>query len=111
MNAFEKQVLVIALKKMFEPSHFFSVSDFKAMLKTVGVTLADDEMRPFDLLHCTHYKDMPQDFRVELARRVLEVLGRRPDVVVDFDAAFNPKPPALELLPPPSRGIKKFLGL
>lgn len=114
MTPFEKQTLVIALKRMFDPERHFCICDFDSMLKVAGITITNAEREPLRLLHCIHYKDMPQDFRTNLARRVMEILSRRPDIEIDFEAAFAPKQnPLLEILPSPEpKGrIRKLLGL
>lgn len=113
MNQFEKQSVVIALKKMFDANGFFSVSDFRTILKIVGVTVSDSEMRPFEVLHCIHYKEMPREFRGQLAKEVLAVIARSPEATIDVEKIFADDEPADNILnlPQQKHPLRRLLGL
>ena len=112
MTSFQKQAIVAALKHLFDPQRHFSICDFDTLLRVAGVSIPRGEHDTFQLLHRVNYRDMQPGMRESLARQTLEILSRAPDVQIDFEAAFFPKPPAENLIELPSKNpIRKFLGI
>ena len=88
MDSIQKQVMTVALKKMFTSSHF-SICTIDNCLKLSGI-IPDkkiyDTMRP---LHCIDYKDMPDSVRNWLLDQVKEMF----EYDNSFDLSFFEKNP------------------
>lgn len=110
MTQFEKQAAVLALRKMFAPDHWFCFCRFRELVAMCKVNVTKEEMLPFEVLHCVHYRDMPKGFRTELAGKVMEILSREPEMVLDFDSLLEKE---LRVLPTaePKGLVKRLLGL
>ena len=72
MTEFEKQAVAIALKKMFQGSHF-NICTVDQCLKITGAIPPSADYNALSALHCVHWSDMPASFRDEVFVKTLEL--------------------------------------
>lgn len=72
MTEFEKQAVVIALKKMFQGSHF-DICTVDNCLKITGAIAPTADYNALRALHCVHWSDMPDGFRAQVFVKTLEL--------------------------------------
>ncbi len=69
-NEFEQQAVMLALKKMFEGSHF-SICTVDDCLKITGAIPPRKEYNALRALHCVDWADMAPDFRAAVFAKTL----------------------------------------
>lgn len=72
MTEFEKQSIAIALKKMFQGTHF-NICTVDNCLKIAGVIPLGKDYQVLAALHCIDWKDMPLDFRNQVFVNTLDL--------------------------------------
>ena len=72
MDNFQKQAITIALREMFEGSHF-SICAVDKCLKIAGVIPPAADYDALSALHCVHWSKMPADFRDQVFVKTLEL--------------------------------------
>ena len=72
MDNFQKQTITIALREMFEGSHF-SICTVDQCLKIANVVPPAKEHDALAALHCVHWSKMPADFRQQVFIKTLEL--------------------------------------
>src|SRR3990167_4546121 len=72
MDNFQKQAITIALREMFEGSHF-SICAVDKCLKIAGVIPPAADYDALSVLHCVHWSNMPADFRDQVFVKTLEL--------------------------------------
>jgi len=84
-TAFEKKVVAIALKEMFQPEKSFSICTIDEVINTLGVTIPEDEYRRWHMLHCKSWKTLGEEMRQEIFARVMFFLSQ-PTMEIDEDS-------------------------
>lgn len=74
MNEFQKQAVMVAVKKMFYDRHF-SVCTLDACIKVCGVTPNPQDYDVLRTLHCVDWADMPVGLRETTQIKILQILG------------------------------------
>lgn len=72
MDNFQKQAITIALREMFESSHF-SICTVDKCLKIANVIPPATDYEALSALHCVDWKKMPADFRQQVFVKTLEL--------------------------------------
>ena len=72
MDNFQKQAITIALREMFEGSHF-SICTVDQCIKVAGVIPPAADYAALSALHCVHWNKMPADFRQQVFVKTLEL--------------------------------------
>jgi hypothetical protein len=72
MTEFEKQAVVIALKKMFQGS-YFDICAVDSCLKITGSIAPTADYNALRALHCVNWSDMPAGFRDQVFVKTLEL--------------------------------------
>lgn len=91
MNDFNKTALIIGLRKLFDPHGTFYITDFDQLLALAGATITSADRKPFAVLHCVKYADMPEGFRRELFAKTIEIFKQAPAIELNIDEIFPPK--------------------
>jgi len=74
MTDFEKQAVVLALRRMFTDS-YFNICTVDACVKVVGCIPPRDMYNALSAIHCAKWADMTPEFRDEVKRNVILVLS------------------------------------
>lgn len=71
---FQKQAVILALKKMFNGSHF-SICTIDTCLKVTGAVPPKADYDALHALHCVDWADMPREFRDQVFVKTLELFS------------------------------------
>ncbi len=69
-NDFEQQAVMVALKNMFEGSHF-SICTVRDCLKITGAIPPQRDLDALAAIHCVNWADMAPDFRAAVFAKTL----------------------------------------
>lgn len=89
MMTFKRNAAAVALKKLLTGSVFY-VNDFKDIAKLMDIDTSQVDMRPFEVLHCVKWVDMPEELVKEVKMRILEVFQLPVHTVEDMIKTVNP---------------------
>lgn len=70
VSEFEQQAVIVALKKMFEGTHF-NICTVDACLTIIGAIPPRREYNALHAIHCVHWADMAPDFRAAVFAKTL----------------------------------------
>lgn len=70
MDDFNKQAIMVSLRKMFRPDGCFSICDLEQCFKVAGIAPPRAEYDALRLLHCVYWHDMPPGMRAATAEQV-----------------------------------------
>jgi hypothetical protein len=74
MNDFQKQAVIVAVKKMFT-DQYFSICTLDSCIKVCGVTPNKQDYETLKTLHCVDWADMPTSLREVAQIKILQMLG------------------------------------
>lgn len=69
---FKNMAVALALKKMFEDSHF-SICTVDQLCKVTGTRIDADVYNSLHLLHCVHWNQMPREMRQAVYKILTDV--------------------------------------
>jgi hypothetical protein len=106
MNEFEKQSVVVALKKMFTGG-YFSICTIETCAKVIGCHIPSDIHNTLHALHCVNWSDMTPPFREEVKQKVLSALSTPILDLSTIDVYFS----AIEQIEDTKTEKKRLFGL
>lgn len=74
LDDFQKQAVVIALKKMFQ-GNYFDICTVDRCLKITGSIPPTTDYNALHAMHCVHWSDMPAGFRHQVFEKTLELFN------------------------------------
>ena len=75
MSESDRMFIEAALRKLFKPTGFFSVSDFDEICELANVIPPAGVRAKLKVAHCISYRDMSKAMREEIAQMVMETLN------------------------------------
>ena len=74
MTEFERQSIIVALKRMFTGG-YFSICVIDACIKIIGCIPPRDVYNALSVLHCVYWNDMTTSFREDVKKNIMIVLS------------------------------------
>jgi hypothetical protein len=113
MLTMPQQMVLVALKKLFDAKSYFDVCQVDALLVVTRGRMSDYTRNELRLVHCVHYKDMPDGMREHLAQVVVAALKTgMPDL--EFSIKVPVQPVVVHDPPTPSEArsnlFRRLLG-
>lgn len=73
LSDFQKNAIILALRRMYKGSHF-DICTVDEILKLTGKHMNPDDHKALHLLHCVHWEDMGKDMMKQSFHIILEAL-------------------------------------
>ena len=106
MDDFQKEVVLTALKKMFQDSSF-NICTIDRCLKISGAIPTAKDYDSLSALHCISWKDMSLDLRTAVFKKTINIFSQEGFDLSVLEMAFNKERNVFELKQPK----KKIFGL
>ena len=105
MDDFTKEVVLTAMKKMFQGSHF-SICDIDKCLKLTGSIPNGQDYNALDALHCVYWKDMSPDLRKAVLDKTITMFSCEGFDLSSLEMMFNEDKKIFELKQPKKKKFK-----
>jgi len=104
LDDFQKEVVLTAMKKMFQGSHF-SICDLDKCLKITGTIPDKKDYDSLHALHCVDWKDMSPGLRQAVLERTVSMLSSDRFDLSALEMRFNNNLKCFEVQLPKAKGI------
>jgi len=105
MEDFIKEVVLTAMKKMFQGSHF-SICDVDRCLKLTGSIPNGQDYDALSALHCINWRDMAPNLRETVFEKTVAMLSCDGFDLSTLEMMFNEKQKVFELKQPKKKRFK-----
>lgn len=109
MDDFQKEVVLTAMRKMFQGFHF-SICDVDNCLqitKTIPIKQDYDSLRA---LHCVHWSEMSPKLRQAVLEKTVSMLSSESFDLSILELAFNDDKKIFEIKQPKAKGLLSLFG-
>jgi len=96
MNDFQKEVIIAAMKKMFQGTHF-SICDLDKCLKITGAIPDCEDYDALSALHCVNWSNMSPELRQAVYKKTISMLSEEGFDLSVINLMFNKEKNIFEL--------------